>query len=177
MTNDGATILKSLYVDNPAAKVLVGALPPPLPPPPLLQLPCGRSRVAPERCRTRLGAQLQRKRKDGLPGMGSMRLLGRSAGAAWSGEMKFSHSGMPCEVPEPRGCSRRRPSIPPAGLSAACVSSCRRGRPWSSPSRSPSPARADGDQPRPIEQTPTADLLPFCLRVLSVPGGADERMR
>ena len=24
MTNDGATILKSLYVDNPAAKVLVG---------------------------------------------------------------------------------------------------------------------------------------------------------
>ncbi len=23
-TNDGATILKSLYVDNPAAKVLVG---------------------------------------------------------------------------------------------------------------------------------------------------------
>lgn len=65
MTNDGATILKSLYVDNPAAKVLVGALPPPLPPPPLLQLPCGRFRVAPERCRTRLGAQLQRKRKDG----------------------------------------------------------------------------------------------------------------
>ena len=26
VTNDGATILKSLYVDNPAAKVLVGAL-------------------------------------------------------------------------------------------------------------------------------------------------------
>ena len=25
VTNDGATILKSLYVDNPAAKVLVGA--------------------------------------------------------------------------------------------------------------------------------------------------------
>ncbi len=24
VTNDGATILKSLYVDNPAAKVLVG---------------------------------------------------------------------------------------------------------------------------------------------------------
>lgn len=27
VTNDGATILKSLYVDNPAAKVLVGACP------------------------------------------------------------------------------------------------------------------------------------------------------
>ncbi len=27
VTNDGATILKSLYVDNPAAKVLVGAAP------------------------------------------------------------------------------------------------------------------------------------------------------
>ena len=27
VTNDGATILKSLYVDNPAAKVLVGELP------------------------------------------------------------------------------------------------------------------------------------------------------
>ena len=26
VTNDGATILKSLYVDNPAAKVLVGAV-------------------------------------------------------------------------------------------------------------------------------------------------------
>lgn len=26
VTNDGATILKSLHVDNPAAKVLVGAL-------------------------------------------------------------------------------------------------------------------------------------------------------
>ena len=26
VTNDGATILKSLYVDNPAAKVLVGEL-------------------------------------------------------------------------------------------------------------------------------------------------------
>jgi hypothetical protein len=25
VTNDGATILKSVYVDNPAAKVLVGA--------------------------------------------------------------------------------------------------------------------------------------------------------
>jgi chaperonin GroEL (HSP60 family) len=25
VTNDGATILKSIYVDNPAAKVLVGA--------------------------------------------------------------------------------------------------------------------------------------------------------
>jgi hypothetical protein len=27
VTNDGATILKSLYVDNPAAKVLVGERP------------------------------------------------------------------------------------------------------------------------------------------------------
>ena len=27
VTNDGATILKSLYVDNPAAKVLVGMHP------------------------------------------------------------------------------------------------------------------------------------------------------
>ena len=27
VTNDGATILKSLYVDNPAAKVLVGGFP------------------------------------------------------------------------------------------------------------------------------------------------------
>mmetsp|Transcript_6024 Transcript_6024/g.20612 ORF Transcript_6024/g.20612 Transcript_6024/m.20612 type:complete len:170 (+) Transcript_6024:395-904(+) len=27
VTNDGATILKSLYIDNPAAKVLVGELP------------------------------------------------------------------------------------------------------------------------------------------------------
>lgn len=26
ITNDGATILKSIYVDNPAAKVLVGTL-------------------------------------------------------------------------------------------------------------------------------------------------------
>lgn len=26
VTNDGATILKSLYVDNPAAKVLVGGV-------------------------------------------------------------------------------------------------------------------------------------------------------
>ena len=26
VTNDGATILKSLYVDNPAAKVLVGEI-------------------------------------------------------------------------------------------------------------------------------------------------------
>ena len=26
VTNDGATILKSLYVDNPAAKVLVGKI-------------------------------------------------------------------------------------------------------------------------------------------------------
>ena len=30
VTNDGATILKSLYVDNPAAKVLVGESPKPL---------------------------------------------------------------------------------------------------------------------------------------------------
>jgi hypothetical protein len=28
VTNDGATILKSVYVDNPAAKVLVGEWPP-----------------------------------------------------------------------------------------------------------------------------------------------------
>lgn len=27
VTNDGATILKSIYVDNPAAKVLVGMPP------------------------------------------------------------------------------------------------------------------------------------------------------
>jgi chaperonin GroEL (HSP60 family) len=33
VTNDGATILKSLHVDNPAAKVLVGASP--------LAVPCG----------------------------------------------------------------------------------------------------------------------------------------
>ncbi len=27
VTNDGATILKSVYIDNPAAKVLVGEFP------------------------------------------------------------------------------------------------------------------------------------------------------
>ena len=51
VTNDGATILKSIGVDNPAAKVLVGELafqvlcvysiptaPPPPPPPPQIYL-------------------------------------------------------------------------------------------------------------------------------------------
>ena len=33
ITNDGATILKSVYVDNPAAKVLVGELSRPRTPP------------------------------------------------------------------------------------------------------------------------------------------------